>query len=153
MDHLESSEARRELWYSRHRRPRFVPVHPAEKIDELADTKYDAVKSIPSSWIENPPTGMDLSLLLQKHGFLVFSRVLTEGECRESLSLAWDWILGATCVEQAQQELFDPEETILLYEYLQTASDDSILTSPNFPRSVEGGTLRTVSADVSSNVP
>jgi hypothetical protein len=141
MDHLNTDEERKDRWYSRRRRPRFVEVVPATDCSQFDDDgQYEVVRSVPYEWISNPPSEWNLSSMLQTHGFLVISGVLVVEECTTALSLAWDWVKAATVVEQARAESLDASQVQRLYDLLKTEKD-SILSSRYFPRSVEGGRL------------
>ena len=120
MDHLKTDQERKDRWYSHKRRPRFVSVVPATDYKLFDDTDYHVVRSIPHEWLLNPPPGFDIVSVLQRHGFLVVSGVLTPEECKDALSLSWEWIKAATVVEQARRESLDNSQTISLYKSLRT---------------------------------
>jgi hypothetical protein len=141
MDHLKTEQERQDRWYSRKRHPRFVRVVPATNSQDFNDAHYrdDVVRSIPYERIGDP--NLDILAILQQHGFLVVSSVLSVGECKDAMSLAWDWIKAATVVEQVQRESLKKLQTEKLYESLRKTPQLSILSSQYFPRSVEGGMI------------
>jgi hypothetical protein len=147
MDHLKTDEERQDRWYSRNRRPRYVPVVPASDWKELQDDdEYKLVKSIPYEWLmKDSAASSDLNIksILEKHGFAVVSGVLSSEECEHSLNLAWDWIRAASAVEQVSAaENFNQAQLQAIYDESMSMSNSSpeyLMDSEYFPRCVEGG--------------
>jgi hypothetical protein len=140
MDHLKTEQERQDRWYSRNRRPRYVPVVPASDWKEIQDDGYKLVKSIPCEWLMKDSTGdLNIKSVLEKHGFAVVSGVLSSEECENCLNLAWDWIRAASAVEQASAENLNQAQLQALYEAI--SSPESLLDSEHFPRCEEGGEL------------
>ena len=141
MDHLKTEKERQDRWYSKNRRPRYVPVVPASDWKDLQDDGYPFVKSLPCEWLMKDSThDLNIRSILEKHGFAVISGVLSSEECENCLDLAWDWIRAASAVEQASAENLNQAQLQAIYESL--SSPESLLDSEYFPRCVEGGKLR-----------
>ena len=159
MDHLQTSEERKDRWYAKHLTPNYVATKPAETWEDLWDEtglSYGAnnsnVRSLPFEWVGNADTpendeNLSLSQRIQKalqcHGFLVVAGVLSDRECEQSLEEAWDWMEAAS-----EAERFFPvnKEKITIPPNVSQQSpvhrsDPSTLESIYFPRSVEGGML------------
>ena len=171
MDHLQTSEERKDRWYAKHLTPIYVRTEPAETWDDLWDeTSYVknynvsnnniVNKTLPFEWIRencdqsSSSDGDHISSLsrqrIQKaldcHGFLVVSGVLSQQDCHHSLQEAWDWIEAASEAERFVSGNHTEKETTSDATKVQPKShvcrhDMSTLESSYFPRSVEGGML------------
>lgn len=145
MDHLKSSQERRDRWYARHILPNYIPTNRADEWDDLwkESSCYDSVKSLPFEWLCDSnggnlsmPISMKILNAMEHHGFLVVSGVLEESECDEAMSAAWDWMEAASDAE-LQLDNNSSEEDVLPVQ----RQDLTTLGSVYFPRSVEGGMM------------
>ena len=152
MDHLKSSQERRDRWYARNLLPKYVPVQLAETWDELweENTTYDSVKSIPYPWLCGPlaieggeqlvkfhdSIANKMKRLLDRHGFLVISGVLKKDECAQAMAAAWDWIEAASDAEQHLDRGVGGAKIPPVQR-----GNLATLESDYFPRSVEGGMM------------
>lgn len=141
MDHLKSSEERRERWHSK-KRPRYVPVKTPRNRNELhsfatqnGDQHYNHVYGIPFSWLQEDGKPDLLSDILDANGFAVVTGVLSQSDCQHSLNKAWDYIEAASFAElQLQQGSKQTNPPI-------TRHDSNTHSSQYFPQSLEGGFL------------
>lgn len=163
MDHLQTSEERRDRWYARHLTPFYVGTEPAETWEDLwgETTSSNSVMTLPFEWIRDKNNndrsggngdntrflcGQRIQKALDSHGFLVVSGVLSQQDCNHSLQEAWDWIEAASEAERFVSANYTENETASYAIRLQQKSpvcrhDLSTLESRYFPRSVEGGML------------
>lgn len=151
MDHLKSSQERRDRWYAKHIKPRYVPTTPANVWSDLWDDdgSYNIVKSLPFQWVGHQPCnenkGMDLNLsqkmkqILDCHGFMIVSGVLGQQECDQAMEAAWDWIEVASDAEREQDTRACNDNSSAVQPVRR--QDISTLDSTYFPRSVEGGMM------------
>lgn len=99
---------------------------------------YHFVRSIPVDWLTTPSninTGK-LQEALEQHGFVVISGILKEPECREALSLAWDYLEAASVAESCHSQ-----GTTLMPREPPLRREDASTHPCNMIRSVEGGML------------
>jgi hypothetical protein len=142
MDHLATSQERRDRWYSK-LWPRYIPVVKAKDWQEALASQetYDCARSIPIDWLSGatPSDGsadVKLRSVLEEHGFVVISGVLTESECKEALSLGWDYLEAASVAEWQLQHIDDGDDAMPPLK-----RNDASTHKDNMPRSVEGGML------------
>lgn len=126
---------------------------------------YDFVYSVPFEWLlESSPsisTVKDhaeskmprnmLRQVLDVHGFVVVSGVLSTRECQDALALAWDWMEAASEAEafvvqqqQQQKHATKPRQKKVIHrkDLSSHSSKDGPATSCFFlPRTVEGGLM------------
>lgn len=148
MDHLVTSQERRDRWYSK-LWPRYIPVVKAKDWQEaLAPQEtYDCARSIPIDWLSISTTPSDTTFshnhklrnVLEEHGFVVISGVLTESECKEALSLGWDYLEAASVAEWQLQHNDDGDDA--LPQVAPLKRNDASTHKESMPRSVEGGIL------------
>ena len=138
MDHLATEQERRERWYSK-LWPRYIPVCISKDWDEALAHQhvYSCVRSVPVDWVlPGVHSNELLRSVLEEHGFAVISGVLSESECRNALSLAWDYLEAASVAEhQLHHAAMMPDVPPLR----RTA--DASTHAETMPRSVEGGML------------
>ncbi|CAB9513650.1 Phytanoyl-CoA dioxygenase (PhyH) [Seminavis robusta] len=169
MNHLKSSQERKDRWYARHIVPKFVPVEKAERWEDLWQHGYSVVKSVPFEWLcckeedescegkvgQSPC--QRLRHVLDYHGFAVISGVLQTQECDDILGKAWDWIEAASEAEfmastrtvgaVSENDQNGNSELNGMHNGQTTSfppvhrKDKSTLESKFFPRSVEGGMM------------
>jgi hypothetical protein len=164
MNHLKTSEERRERWHSK-QSPRYVPVKtPNSRHDILSLAKHhdnhysDHVYGIPFLWLREDNDDL-LSKVLETHGFAVVTGVLSLSDCEHSLEKAWDYIEAASCAEQQQQQQQHQQQQQIQQQQQQQQQQqrkDTTLThsvppiarhnpsshsSKYFPHSLEGGFL------------
>ena len=130
MDHLATSEERRQRWHATHIEPKSVWFDGTYNHEE--DRTF-------IHWIELEREGAHtrLNSLLDRQGYVVIQNILTEKECQWAERLAWDWIEDASRVEQALQEGVDVLETQPPVQRYRPETH----TSPYFPKSLEGGIM------------
>jgi hypothetical protein len=131
MDHLKTSQERRDRWYSTIS-PRHIPVVESTDWNEALQPQhvYSCARAIPLDWLTSADDDTSkLRNVLDKHGFVVISGVLTKQECQEAVFLGWDYLEAASQVESGEQEppLRRHDATTHLHQ--------------NMPKSVEGGIL------------
>ena len=142
MDHLSSSEERKERWYSKVT-PRFLPVVPAKGPPDLLTKTKDICVSVPFAWfLETDDSSTKISDILQtclqKDSFVVVSGVLNDGECQTVLDYAWDWIEASCRAENNLQANSNKERSANNFIHRH---DPRSLRSGIFPASLEGGIL------------
>jgi hypothetical protein len=151
MNHLKTSQERRDRWYAKHISPLYVPTKPAQLWSDLWDetTVYSSgVSTLPFQWlVPDGECSSGTSLLAAKmrkamecHGFLIVSGVLEQDECDQALAAAWDWIEAASDAELHQDKrrcLLEIQSSLPPVH----RQDLSTLASTYFPRSVEGGMM------------
>mmetsp|Transcript_24957 Transcript_24957/g.68802 ORF Transcript_24957/g.68802 Transcript_24957/m.68802 type:complete len:509 (-) Transcript_24957:783-2309(-) len=137
MDHLKTSQERRDRWYARHIVPEYATVRSVT-LDEIRRCAQRQPQPQPSK--PNVPPhgaqrcggaivigGMPSSLLfhkthrheartylrrdLEEHGFAVIQGVLDDSECNHALSLAWDYLEAASSAERKFRESFRTTRT------------------------------------------
>ena len=131
MDHLRTSQERRDRWYS-NITPRYIPVVESKDWNEALQPQdvYSCARAIPVDWLTSFDTNKKLRNVLDKHGFVVISSALTTQECQEAVSLGWDYLEAASQVESG-----DAQEPPL------RRSDATTFVHQNMPMSVQGGML------------
>lgn len=142
MDHLKSSQERRDRWYSK-LWPRFIPVNEAKDWNEALESQetYTCARSIPIDWLTKTPSNSKLQNVLQQHGFVVISGVLSNTECQEALKLGWDYLEAASGAESLLYDGDDSSKRLPSDDPPLIRNDASTHTKENMPRSVEGGML------------
>jgi hypothetical protein len=163
MDHLKSAEQRKARWYCRTIWPRFLRVrHPQSREDLMTDCSQNQpqgiVYGVPMQWLAQeklaaPPVHDDdvgntdshnmllshdfMKQCFDQHGFMVISGVLSQEDCRHSLSLAAEWHAAAASVEQEGLNAPPGADGCAA-----TTGTSAATTGHNVPlRSVEGGIL------------
>lgn len=127
MDHLKTSQERRDRWYSKIW-PRYIPVVESKNCNEALEPQkvYDCAKSIRQfDLLESD----NLKSVLNEHGFVVISGVLSESDCQGAVALGWDYLEAASVAEHGGSA---PP----LRRHDATTHDVS-----SMPKSVEGGML------------
>lgn len=140
MDHLKTSEERRERWYSK-LAPRYVSIkNPSCAQDVLLSSskEEDEIYGIPFTLLKDHPNL--LSNTIEKHGFAIVSGVLSEDDCRESLEKAWDYIEAASYAEERIQHPNKVSNISKMSPPIQRSNPLSH-SSEYFPHSLEGGML------------
>jgi len=118
MDHLTTSEERKDRWYASHLSPIYANTEPAQKWEDLWETFSSEttrttsrvlVRSLPFDWIRTK-AGVDFTSseklskgvrrALDTNGFLVVSGVLCRADCDTALEHAWDWLESASEAER-----------------------------------------------------
>jgi hypothetical protein len=134
-----------------------------DQIDPSEDSNlsYEFVYSLPFEWLNSlsvsSPCGSNaqtpdnaaersaiphdiLKRVLDTHGFVVVSGVLSETECAESLDLAWDWIEAASAAEHFVQCSVTGNSLKGTVDRNDASTHDS-KSGYAFPRTVEGGLM------------
>ena len=128
MDHLETSEDRKDRWYAKNISPRFIPIRsptdtewpkndygkePSKCVPSISSSSVDDKKlmggdssgdggynGIPYKLLLSQPTVKAyMKTQLEQNGFVVITKALTLDECDHGLKLAWDYIEAASAAE------------------------------------------------------
>ena len=117
MDHLKTTQERKNRWYARHITPRFIPIRDVDPITITRNsTKSQSNQDGCCSYIDGIPfkaiseqqqEEKDQKLMevhmkshLKRHGFVVITKALSIEECNHGLRLAWDYIEAASSAER-----------------------------------------------------
>lgn len=115
---------------------------------DAMDISFDNLSATTNSDYEGfePPLPKNLlRRVLEIHGFVVVSGVLTDSECFDALGLAWHWIEAASVAERHVQEHrivnkdSDDNKTVASSVFRSEPLTNS--GTAYFPRSVEGGIM------------
>jgi Phytanoyl-CoA dioxygenase (PhyH) len=179
MNHITDKEERKYRWYAHESlKPRYITVEPATVwLDLLQPPTYltneseSVMYSLPISWLgkgncteeksdgntsdginNNEDMKKKLWDVLELHGFIVISNVLTSEECEQAIGLSRNWItacqyadLGGS--EQARLYTKVEEQSQSSPSLLLTATSATSRTltadeaAPFFPSGLEGGFL------------
>ncbi len=173
MDHLKTDEERRNRWYAKDVEPRFVEVHtislalikkrleqhhPSEEVLTGSGSYSDDVKvpGIPASLLGCTEGRNFLKSQLCRDGFVVVKEALHISQCNHAISLAWDYLEGASAAEKniqlndlyssrptkvdADEKNSKPENAFRnLDAPTVSRHDPTTHNSPYYPRTVEGG--------------
>ncbi len=170
MDHLKSSEERRNRWYAKNIEPHFIPVVDIgiensevvikEEKDEYTTENDDAlgvgvrkkVHGIPYKDIGLPKVQEYLKSHLQNEGFVVITKALSLEDCNHGLKLVWDYLEAASAAENHlrgnRSNARRKENNINMP--IQRCDPSTYATDANFPRTVEGGILPFYGSGMSS---
>ncbi len=132
MDHLKTSQERKDRWYARSIVPEYVPVKSVS-LEQMRQTSAAtnsnttaSPRNSPEQYHQEHVAGIPLSFLrssssnphqhtvqqetkqflkdhLATHGFAVIQDVLDKGECNHALGLAWDYLEVTSSAEHAFQ--------------------------------------------------
>ena len=150
MDHLKSSQERKDRWYATNVSPKHIPTVPADLWEDLWETNnsYASVKTLPFEWLDQPASISRDEQICQKmikameiHGFLIVSGVMDKGGCDQAMDAAWDWIEAASDAERQLNNSFERQCEEKEVTTPVQRQDLSTLSSIYFPRSVEGGIM------------
>jgi len=137
MNHLTTSKERQDRWYSK-LWPRYIPVVESKDWEEALSPQetYKCAHSIPIEWLTPSNSTDKLRNMLNEHGFVVISGVLSLSDCQEALSLAWDYLEAASVAESQLQQV-----GATLPEVPPLQRQDASTHTIHMPRAVEGGML------------
>jgi hypothetical protein len=125
MDHLSTSEERKNRWYAKNIKPIFLPIkdidihgvdiHSPQKSassqrnnnDKSDSDSENYVNGIPFDLMYQPKMKEYMKSHLKNHGFVIITKALSLKECNHGLKLAWDYIEAASSVEQCLEKYLD----------------------------------------------
>lgn len=134
MDHLKTSEERKERWHSK-QKARFVEVVDLPDAEEpYTEIVEDHIYGIPCSLLHEDIGSRVFSDALESNGFAVIIGVLSESECERLLGMAWDYIEAASFAEACCRQHCPSSAPVSRHDYNSHSSEF-------FPQSLEGGFL------------